>query len=187
MGHLHALWHAALEQAEDGDLSQWSDELIAELSDYTGDAPQYVRLLQKHGWLDNKIIHDWLDYAGRYLEAKYRTAKPEKLKEIYLKHPKEARKTDYSQTLVAPPNLTIPTRKNRTEQNKPSVDFSLSSTTTEVDSGVVAKSQPPLSAQQPERHGRDDRAEFAGPGGVAKMAANEQLVKSLVNGIGKKL
>lgn len=98
LGHLHALWHAALEQQEDGDLTSWSDELIAQLSCYSGDAPRYVSLLQQNGWLDNKIIHDWLDYAGRYLEAKYRTANPTLLTEIRSKH-----KPD-SLTKVRPPN-----------------------------------------------------------------------------------
>ena len=86
MGHLHSLWHAALEQQEDGDLSSWSDEFIAQMADYPGDAPQFVRLLQKHDWLDGKVIHDWLDYAGKYLTAKYRTANPKKLRQILFKH-----------------------------------------------------------------------------------------------------
>jgi hypothetical protein len=86
LGHLHALWHAALEQQEDGDLSSWSDELIAEMSGFDGGAPQYVSLLRLHGWLNDKILHDWLDYAGKYLTAKYRTANPKKLRQILLKH-----------------------------------------------------------------------------------------------------
>jgi hypothetical protein len=85
MGHLHALWHAALEQQEDGDLSSWSDEVIAQMSCYPGDAPQYVRLLQTHGWLDGKLIHDWPDYAGKYLVAKYRTSNAKKLRQILFK------------------------------------------------------------------------------------------------------
>jgi hypothetical protein len=86
MGHLHALWHAALEQQENGDLSAWSDELIAEVSDVPGDAPQYVRLLQKHGWLDGRLLHDWLDYAGNYLVRKYSTGNRERLVAIWLLH-----------------------------------------------------------------------------------------------------
>jgi len=86
LGHLHALWHVALEQQEDGDLSLWSDDLIAEMSCYEGDAPRFVSLLQTHGWLNNKLIHDWLDYAGKYLTAKYRTANPKKLRQILFKH-----------------------------------------------------------------------------------------------------
>src|SRR5690349_7866701 len=51
MGHLHALWHAALEQQEDGDLSSWSDDLVADASCYSGSVPQYVRLLREHRWI----------------------------------------------------------------------------------------------------------------------------------------
>lgn len=118
LGHLHALWHAALEQQEDGDLSSWSDDLIAEFSNYQGDAPQYVSLLQKHGWLDDKMIHDWKDYAGRYLEAKYRTSDPERLKIIKEKHSqtKVRLKSDYRQTLDSPPNQ--PNQPNQTNQEK---------------------------------------------------------------------
>ena len=86
LGHLHVLWHAALEQQEDGDLSSWSDDLIAKMSCYEGDGPQYVSLLRRHGWLNDKVIHDWLDYAGKYLTAKYRIANPGKLKKILSKH-----------------------------------------------------------------------------------------------------
>jgi hypothetical protein len=86
LGHLHALWHVALEQQEDGDFSSWSDESIAESSDYPGDAPQYVRLLQEHRWLDDRCIHDWLDYAGRFLRSKYSTANRQRLVEIWSKH-----------------------------------------------------------------------------------------------------
>jgi len=86
LGHLHALWHNALEQQEDGDLSSWSDDLIAEMSGYESDAPRYVFLLQQHGWLNNKVLHDWLDYAGKYLTAKYRTANPKRLRQILMKH-----------------------------------------------------------------------------------------------------
>lgn len=87
LGHLHALWHAALDQAEDGDLSSWSDEFIAESADYPmDDASRFVSLLRSHGWLDGKLLHDWLDYAGRYLQRKYGTSHPEKLEAMRNKH-----------------------------------------------------------------------------------------------------
>lgn len=86
MGHLHALWHAAMEQQEDGILSSWSDDFIAESSMYSGDVPQYVRLLQEHGWLDGKVIHDWLDYAGEFLTKKYKTSNRARLVEIWRAH-----------------------------------------------------------------------------------------------------
>jgi len=114
MGHLHSLWHDALEQAEDGDLSLWTDEFIAESAGFQGDCIQFVRLLQKHKWLDGRIIHDWLDYAGRYLDSKYRSSNPDKLNAIKAKHsPTKARlKSDFSPTLVSSPNLTRPNQPN---------------------------------------------------------------------------
>lgn len=86
VGHLHVLWHTVLEQQEDGDLSRWSVNQIAAAAQYRGDARRFVRALQGSGWLDGRLVHDWLDYAGRYLELRYRTHKKEKLAEIWLKH-----------------------------------------------------------------------------------------------------
>lgn len=78
MGHLHGLWHTALEQQEDGFLSNWTESMIADAADYPGDAPQFVALLRKHKWLDGDLkIHDWWQYAGPYLRAKYKKS-PEK-------------------------------------------------------------------------------------------------------------
>lgn len=86
LGHLHALWHAAMEQQEDGILSSWSDDFIAECSAVTTDAHQYVRLLHEFGWLENKVIHDWLDYAGSYLTSKYKSNNRQRLVEIWRSH-----------------------------------------------------------------------------------------------------
>jgi len=85
VGHLTTLWANVLELAEDGDITKWSVEDIA---DYAGweDDPKwfYTALLNdKDGWLDEKdgkrLIHDWWEYAGRYLKAKYKTHNPNKL------------------------------------------------------------------------------------------------------------
>jgi hypothetical protein len=120
MGHLHALWHAALEQSEDGDLSHWSDETIAEFSDYPGDAPQYVRLLRKHGWLDGKILHDWLDYAGLYLIKKYNTSNRAKLVQIWAKHGAVygRERLENEKRTEREPTLPYPTKPHQTKPNK---------------------------------------------------------------------
>lgn len=108
IGHLHALWHAALEQREDGDLSQWSDETIAGHSDYPGNAPQYVQLLLDHGFLrENRLLHDWFDYAGRYLKRKYETSNPEKLAEIMIKHGLEPPERRFSDTKATQHKITV--------------------------------------------------------------------------------
>lgn len=97
-GHLHALWHQVLEQAEDGNLEGLSDRLIAHWAQFDGDAGAFVSALRKYHWLDGALLHDWLDYAGNYLTAKYRTANPEKLKQIYALHGRssEDRRSDDS-------------------------------------------------------------------------------------------
>lgn len=86
MGHLHALWHSALEQQEDGILSSWTDDLVADAALYEGDASKFVSLLQTHGWLDGKTLHDWLDYSGHYLVSKYKTRRKARLIEIWALH-----------------------------------------------------------------------------------------------------
>lgn len=114
VGHMTVFWHAVLEQQEDGNLSSWPDEMIAGAAHYKGDPKLFVSELQSKKWLDGKLLHDWLDYAGRYLTNKYRTANPRKLKAIYRTHkvrlksalrpPKVGPKSD-NQTL---PDLTLP-------------------------------------------------------------------------------
>lgn len=94
-GHLHALWHAALEQCEDGNLAGLSARMIARFAQYDGDCEKFAALLRKYGWIDGDLLHDWLDYAGNYLRAKYHSANPQKLKEIWALHGRaEGRRPD---------------------------------------------------------------------------------------------
>lgn len=93
LGHLHALWHTVLEQQEDGNLSDWTEEMLADAAAYTGDAGRFVAALQRCGFLDNHVIPDWDDYAGRYLTYKY---KPRKTK--------NRRQSDQRRTTVGPPH-----------------------------------------------------------------------------------
>jgi len=87
LGHLHALWHATLELREDGDISSWNDETIAHAAQYQGDASKFVSLLHSQRWLDDAgTIHDWLDYAGKYLTGKYAKRNKERLAEIWKKY-----------------------------------------------------------------------------------------------------
>lgn len=118
LGHFHALWHTALEQAEDGDLSSWSDEFVAASSYYEGDCAKFVSLLESTGWLDEgRLLHDWLDYAGRYLEARYRSSNPERLREIWKKHGRDYdaddRRRTTSRTTVGLKSAHLPNLPNQ--------------------------------------------------------------------------
>ena len=117
LGHLHSLWYSVLEQQEDGNLSKWSDELIAEMAQYKGKPDIFVSSLVQYGWLDGRIIHDWLDYAGRYLTGKYRNSNPKKLKEIYKLHKTGFRRSLGSKETDNLPNHTKPNQTNHTKPN----------------------------------------------------------------------
>lgn len=111
--HLTTLWCSALEQAQDGDLSSWSDEFIAYSAHYEGDPVNFVKLLQKNGWLDDRILHDWLDYAGRYLMNRYGKSEKHVLENIWKKHDKL-----YGQ----PKANRFPTDSHPTPNQKPTTD-----------------------------------------------------------------
>lgn len=107
MGHLHALWHSAIEQQENGDLSAWSDAMIANAADYSGDPKRLVHSLKRRGWLErNRRLHDWWDYAGPFLRSKYKRnpEKWERVRSLYV-------------TVTSPSN-----RPHRTEPNLTNTD-----------------------------------------------------------------
>ncbi len=121
VGHLHLLWHAVLEQQEDGDLSQWSDAVIAHAAMWKGDATIFVASLRQFGWIDGVLVHDWLDYVGEYLTKKYHSSNPQKLVMIWKAHGYKygkgkgkygkiqgSKKEVKSQPEVRLPNLTLP-------------------------------------------------------------------------------
>lgn len=85
VGHLHALWHWALDHAEDGNLSRYDHDDIAIAARWEGDAAPFVQALigcgpggaagflehdgpygdPADGKTGNLVLHDWWDYAGK--------------------------------------------------------------------------------------------------------------------------
>lgn len=90
LGHLVCLWLGALEYAEDGDLWRGNEEasirFIGILAGKDGDVQAFVRILRAERWLDEWLIHDWLDYVGKYLTDKYKSRQRRRLVEIWSKH-----------------------------------------------------------------------------------------------------
>lgn len=74
VGILHCLWWWALDYAQDGDLSKFSDHQVAKACGWTGDATLLLQSLIEAGFVDKKPrrIHDWDEYAGRLLEQRER-------------------------------------------------------------------------------------------------------------------
>lgn len=76
IGKLHRFWWWCVDYAEDGDLRRHNDECLGAAVGLNGEnATAFVRAMRRAGWLDEEPyfrIHDWWDYIGRFLCAKYR-------------------------------------------------------------------------------------------------------------------
>jgi hypothetical protein len=121
LGHLHALWHTAIEQAEDGDLSKWSAAAIADAAQWEGSEQEFLNASLASGFMDEgPLLHDWIDYAGKYLTSKYKTSNRDRLKEIWAKFGKEYGKEFLNASsplpLVRPQNITEHNRTDKTGQ-----------------------------------------------------------------------
>ncbi len=92
VGCLVLLWGAVLEQREDGDISGWAHSEIERYAGWEGEKGKFAKALyrKENSFIDvieNKhLIHDWIEYAGRYLIKRYGTSNRERLIEIWNKH-----------------------------------------------------------------------------------------------------
>ena len=71
-GVLHYLWYWALDYAQDGDLSKFSDRQVAKGCRWQGDPLLLMQALTTAGFIDKKTrqIHDWDDYAGKLIQKR---------------------------------------------------------------------------------------------------------------------
>lgn len=116
LGLLGSFWGEAIELAEDGDITRWTPEYLCDLTGLKLNPERVWSTLVNCGWIDltedgRVLIHDWLEYAGRYLDLRYRTGNPEKLAQIKTKYVQSV----IRQTVISPPNLTIPNQPNHTK------------------------------------------------------------------------
>lgn len=90
IGKLNLLWWWVLDYAEDGDLAGVRPETVGEVVDIrnTEEANVFYQALLETGFIDKETfcIHDWFDYAGRYLKTKYHSSNPAKYRQILRKH-----------------------------------------------------------------------------------------------------
>jgi hypothetical protein len=74
VGHLHLLWHWAVDYAQDGDLTRHDAEDIALGAQWDGEPDIFLEALSDAGWIDaddsGRRIHDWHDFAGKLIEAR---------------------------------------------------------------------------------------------------------------------
>lgn len=93
IGRLHCFWYWCLAYAATGDLRKFNDAQIGAAVVLNGDdAERFVKAMVAACWLDRGDgvfrVHDWLDYAGRYLrDTKFKrsTDKWAEAQQLYLK------------------------------------------------------------------------------------------------------
>lgn len=106
IGLLHCLWWWAFEHAgDDGDISRWAPEDIADAAEYQGDPKALVTALTDAGFLDLDPlrIHDWPDYIGRLFDNR------EKARERMRKYRERSRNVRVTCGVVTTtPDLTRP-------------------------------------------------------------------------------
>lgn len=125
IGHLHMLWWWAMDYAEDGNLTKFDPDDIADGVSWDGSV-NFLEAAHEAGFIDyidgEYRIHDWYEYIGRLLDKKeanklrMREAR-EKERELKERAKNVQRTTKARSTL---PDLTVPnqTIPNQTVPNK---------------------------------------------------------------------
>ena len=71
IGILHLLWHFALKFSwETGNLKKFSPGVISHAVGWNKNPELLISALHECGWMDNMIIHDWKDFAGKLIQAR---------------------------------------------------------------------------------------------------------------------
>lgn len=127
VGHLHYLWWWTLDYAQNGDLSRYEIEDIADAALWDGDAKSFVEALVKSGFLDltdeGLCIHDWDDYAGRLIDK--RKANSERARKWREKKNNERETNAFvmhnerATNDATVPNLTVPNHTKPENNNLP--------------------------------------------------------------------
>ena len=126
LGIMHRVWWWTLTYAEDGRLDEHLPEEISEalglrLTDTYTNHNQLFKVLIDAKLMDIDLkIHNWLDYAGRYLKGKYRNSNPKRLLEISKTYKgKKRRSKDSPRVALKPDNRTVPYRTIPKEKESP--------------------------------------------------------------------
>lgn len=87
VGRLLAFWSWCFEYAPTGDLSRWNNALIAESVELNAtESKAFVEAMVESGWICREPglfrVHDWIDYASRYLRDTKFKRHPDKWAEV---------------------------------------------------------------------------------------------------------
>lgn len=119
IGHLHALWWWALDYADDGDLSRYEPDVIADACEWEDDPDTFVDALVSAGFLhrdgDALHVHDWMDYAGRLVQR--RKANAQRMRDARAAHVQDTSHAhdDTCEAIQDNQTVTDQTQPNRNE------------------------------------------------------------------------
>lgn len=120
LGKLHRFWHWIMKYAEDGDLRKFNDmQLSRAIGLDSSEGKVFIESMVKACWLDREPyfrVHDWWDYAGKYLQGKYKR-NPEKWEKIKSMYKEDVRYNNGTTTVQQP--LT----NQQNQQNKHTTAF----------------------------------------------------------------
>jgi hypothetical protein len=119
--HVVKIWTWALDNAQDGDLSDIPRTSIAKIAEWDGNADEFVQALINSGWIDSDEngvkIHDWFDYAGRLIEKRQEEADRKKRAREGKKEEKESGKGRSKNVRGTSAGQHADVRRNRTVPN----------------------------------------------------------------------
>lgn len=127
IGVVHRFWWWALKYAEDGDLRRFNDDDLAHAVGLNGRGKDFVEAMvtcggdAASGFIDREPyfrIHDWWDYAGKFLQSKYKhnPVKYKRISKLYKNRSRVVHRTVKEHDTL--PNLTLHNQPNKTEPEK---------------------------------------------------------------------
>lgn len=117
IGRLHCFWWWCLEYAPTGDLRKFNDAVLAgSVGLSASEGSLFVTAMVEACWLDRGRnvfrVHDWVEYAGRYLRDSKFKNKPEKWQEVLGLYKVECRqKVSRKSAVPNQPDLTNQTNQ----------------------------------------------------------------------------
>ena len=132
IGKLHRFWWWCLDFAPDGQLEKFSHSVIGQSVNLDANmSAQFVQSLITAKWVDSEPclrVHDWWEYAGRFLQVRYKRQPKmwKRIKALYVpyKQPNRSRPTTGLATTnnhkpnLTRPNLILTNQTNLTEPNE---------------------------------------------------------------------
>jgi hypothetical protein len=140
VGLLESLWIGVAKNCPEGDVGRFSNEEIAIMVDWEGDADQLIEALIECGWIDSSdqyrlVVHDWHEHCPTYVRGGLAKQKKEPIGTSYRYNlnktevqPIGSPKATASEVPSTIPSLTKPNlTKPRERQTEPENPLSFSS------------------------------------------------------------